>query len=288
MKKPEFLRDAGERKWGYVIYEYRCFCGKIFSTYRASVNSGNTLSCGCLRGGKVKDITNQRFGRLIAVRRTPKQRNGKFVWECKCDCKSITHVPINDLTTGNTKSCGKCSRINDLQGLKFGRLIVLERTIDVTKNYVVWKCKCDCGNITCIAACSLSRGLTKSCGCLHREYTATIKGENHPSWNPNLTDEHRVDRRNIPGYTDLMKKCYKRDGYTCQCCGKRGKGLKLNAHHIRDYATYPELRFELSNLITLCTTCHYGFHSKYGKGKNNPWQLTRFKNYIQGLKKIER
>lgn len=47
---------------------------------------------------------------------------------------------------------------------------------------------------------------------------------------------------------------YKRDKYVCQGCGKRGG--KLNAHHIKPYKKYPELRYNLKNGITLCIDCH--------------------------------
>src|SRR3990167_1885256 len=47
---------------------------------------------------------------------------------------------------------------------------------------------------------------------------------------------------------------YKRDNYTCQMCGK--KGGDLNADHIKPWAYFPELRYELSNGRTLCVFCH--------------------------------
>lgn len=54
---------------------------------------------------------------------------------------------------------------------------------------------------------------------------------------------------------------YSRDKFTCQKCGDK-KGGNLNAHHIKPFADYPELRFEVSNGITLCKTCHKKEHSK--------------------------
>ena len=54
----------------------------------------------------IKDITGQRFGKLVAVRLTGERRNRSVVWECKCDCGKTTFVNANNLRKGNTKSCG--------------------------------------------------------------------------------------------------------------------------------------------------------------------------------------
>lgn len=50
-----------------------------------------------------------------------------------------------------------------------------------------------------------------------------------------------------------------RDDYTCQCCGDRGG--KLQAHHIRPWAEYPDERLDIDNGTTLCHYCHSFIHS---------------------------
>ena len=52
-----------------------------------------------------KDLSGQRFNRLLAMKRDPEKTNG--VWFlCLCDCGNTTSVRPGSLTTGNTQSCG--------------------------------------------------------------------------------------------------------------------------------------------------------------------------------------
>lgn len=48
-----------------------------------------------------------------------------------------------------------------------------------------------------------------------------------------------------------------RDGHTCQCCKGKSKDKILNVHHIESRHTGGNAP---NNLITLCETCHVGFH----------------------------
>lgn len=50
-----------------------------------------------------------------------------------------------------------------------------------------------------------------------------------------------------------------RDGFMCRKCGSREK---LNAHHIKSFADFPGLRFNINNGITLCEDCHKKEHKK--------------------------
>ena len=49
-----------------------------------------------------------------------------------------------------------------------------------------------------------------------------------------------------------------RDGHVCQCCHGKSKDKILNVHHIESRKTGGN---SPSNLITLCETCHKGYHN---------------------------
>lgn len=54
----------------------------------------------------LKDLTGQRFGRLVVVERAGSNERKHATWLCRCDCgKTITLLGYN-LRSGNTNSCG--------------------------------------------------------------------------------------------------------------------------------------------------------------------------------------
>jgi 5-methylcytosine-specific restriction endonuclease McrA len=72
----------------------------------------------------------------------------------------------------------------------------------------------------------------------------------------NQFERHSTDARR------WTKAVYKRDGFTCRECGQVGG--RLNAHHVKSWAEFPDLRYELSNGVTLCEGCHARHHPHLG------------------------
>lgn len=92
-------------------YKCKCDCGNII------IRSRNTLlfrsenaSCGCMDRSAFKDLTGQRFGRLVAISRAEDYRyisgRKEVMWNCHCDCGNDVIVSRHSLIKGVTQSCG--------------------------------------------------------------------------------------------------------------------------------------------------------------------------------------
>ena len=55
---------------------------------------------------KAKDLTGQKFGRLLVLERKGYSKNKHILWLCKCDCGNFTIVRVDYLNNGKSKSCG--------------------------------------------------------------------------------------------------------------------------------------------------------------------------------------
>lgn len=68
--------------------------------------------------------------------------------------------------------------------------------------------------------------------------------------------KHQLDRlaRYSPEAQNWRISVFKRDNYTCLLCGVRG--TYIEADHIKPWAYFPELRYDLNNGRTLCRPCH--------------------------------
>ena len=96
-----------------------------------------------------------------------------------------------------------------------------------------------------------NKGMTKF---THPEETTYgMPGDKHWNWKGGVSSLHNRLRQSSQ-YRWWRKSVFERDHYTCQICGKQGGYLQ--ADHIKSYARYPELRFDLSNGRTLCLKCH--------------------------------
>ncbi len=123
--------------------------------------------------GKGIDLTGQKFNRLTVLKR--KRENKRTYYYCRCDCKNELWVRSDCLTSGNTKSCGCLGKETqfkpvDIRNKKFNNLTTIEPTSKKSSNgSIIWKCKCDCGEITYVSMGDLTSGKVKSCGCLISE-----------------------------------------------------------------------------------------------------------------------
>lgn len=160
-----------------------CDCGRLHSARAYHIRDEKIRSCGCLNNElriqrTYKDISGQKFGRLLVISRgetkISRSRQSKTFWNCLCDCGKEKSILASHLQSGRTISCG-CFRIEvikdkfteDLSGQIFNRLTVLRRSDKGSR--VKWICKCSCGEVVDVNAHTLKSGVTNSCGCYSRD-----------------------------------------------------------------------------------------------------------------------
>lgn len=108
------IKSTSDEK-GRFMWKCRCDCGNTHLVKSVNLRRGTTRSCGCLAketaylNGKrnLKNLTGQKFGRLIAVELMPVvNKSGNAIWRCKCDCSKMVLLSSSQLVTKHTKSCG--------------------------------------------------------------------------------------------------------------------------------------------------------------------------------------
>ncbi|TJW14336.1 MAG: hypothetical protein E5W82_10175 [Mesorhizobium sp.] len=82
----------------------------------------------------------------------------------------------------------------------------------------------------------------------------TPRGADHYAWKDGAKERNKDDRRR-PEYRVWRESIFERDGFACTKCGD-DKGGNLRAHHIKSFADFPSLRFDVENGVTLCHPCH--------------------------------
>lgn len=117
----------------------------------------------------------------------------------------------------------------DLTGKKFGRLTFIEYAGNNRRNRALWKCVCDCGNVTVARADALKSGDKQSCGCLN--------SENKSKWCKERNTIHGMAHTRL--YTvwcDMRRRC--NNEKTPEYKNYGGRGIKVCAEWDRDFGAF--------------------------------------------------
>ena len=52
------------------------------------------------------NLIKKRFHRLLVISRGDRNKHGRMLWNCQCDCGEVATATTQDLQRGHTKSCG--------------------------------------------------------------------------------------------------------------------------------------------------------------------------------------
>jgi hypothetical protein len=96
----------------------KCDCGNKIIVKSIYLTTGDTKSCGCLKGDKTLDLIGRRFGKLTVVEKLQERTNNNSVlWLCRCDCGNLHKAVQGNLLKGSAISCG-CIRKTKMDSVK--------------------------------------------------------------------------------------------------------------------------------------------------------------------------
>lgn len=217
----------------------------------------------------VKDLSGMKFGRLTVVEFSGLDRHGKALWKVKCDCGTEKIVLSRALTFGNSMSCGCMQREmasdlkrQDITGKRFGRLVAIEITQRVCGTSRIWKCQCDCGNITEASVSCLNSKHTTSCGCYRKEQLLKSVVTHGMSRTPEYARSRAHARREKSYELDYswnfrldreIRVFFK----TCVICGSSDR---ITTDHV--YPLSKGYGLAIGNAIGLCAACNSSKNDK--------------------------
>lgn len=123
------------------------------------------------------DITDKRFGNLVAKEFLYYDEKYRDCWRFECDCGNVKVMPAANVKWGRVQSCG-CLQLEYIKNLnkqnikdkQFGRLTAVKPTNKRdSSGSIIWECLCECGSTVYYSVNVLNKGSTQSCGCLYQE-----------------------------------------------------------------------------------------------------------------------
>ena len=179
--------------------------------------------------GAYIDRTGKVFGYLTILNRAAKKSGQKILWDCQCKCGNKIQKRSDSLNSESM--CRNCANLyakgallspsgqihpqipNEI-GNTYNKLTVIELDYEANKEKinkgVLWKCRCECGNMKTVNAKDLRNGAVSSCGCSHVtiEQPGTIYNQ--------LTIIKRIEN-SITGKARYLCQCS--CGNTCEVVG---------------------------------------------------------------------
>lgn len=203
-------------------------------------------------------LEGKKFGKLLVIKELPKRSSRSVVWECLCDCGEKVFPTTSHLIRNRATSCRLC-KINDLKGIRFGRLIAINRLPKSKNGCRLWLCKCDCGKIVEIKSSHLKRGTTKSCGCLRLKYTEpTLRAKKIIYTSYKLSAKRKGLEFSIPfeNFVDIIS-------LNCFYCDSEPKNIKIEGKIRKTTFKYNGIDrmdnskgYIIGNIVPCCKMCN--------------------------------
>jgi len=177
------------------------------------------------------------------------------------------------------------SKFKDLTGLRFGRLLVLEKHSTDKYGRTIWSVQCECEKIITTLGDALKNGFTKSCGCLRRDlviqnnknralpngescFNMLFKNYKNEAKSREISFELSEDR-----FRELTKGfcfyCGREPSQKIELPGRNGAYVYNGIDRWNNDIGYTE-----SNSVTCCGTCNWMKHAQSAP------------NFIQACQKV--
>ena len=117
----------------------------------------------------------------------------------------------------------------DLQGLRFGRLLVSDQATNDNQGKIQWSCLCDCGNTKVVRAKFLRNRDTQSCGCLHKDIARRIASKN-------FTKHYKSNHPIYRIWIGMKQRCLNPKSSVYKYYG--GRGIKIYSSWINSFTVF--------------------------------------------------
>lgn len=153
-------RDLSRSRKVHWISE--CECGVRKSILTQNLRFGKTTQClDCANNSRrsEKFSVGSKFGTNTIIKRRIKDRHAELL--VQCDCGNRRWTGVTQLL--RTKTCRLCQRTKNV-GYKKGYLTLINK-----KEYELWECLCECGNLVNKPIKYIRVSEFPSCGCFFKK-----------------------------------------------------------------------------------------------------------------------